>query len=445
VAADGTGHFTAGEADRESTGSGPSGVQMINTSTSSYSVGSDNRGCATFVTASGTTLSTRFVLGAISSGVATDGRIAEFDSPFSSTSFIGAGEVALQTTSAFAGGLSGSYAVAYEGWDPTAKTRVASAGALSIASSLISNFELDQNDAGTLTNFPLGQLAGSVTGFDSSGRATVSFTLSGNPSFSGVLYMVSTGKAFYLEASGSPQVEGVFLQQAIPSGGFSNSSLASGTMVLYANGAEASAEDAFIGLVQNANGTTAGFTLYEDDGSGNTNNGTGWQALGTASTFSCTYTVAANGRTTLMGAAPQCASAPLLYLTGTNGGTALSLTGNVDYGMLEPQASLTFNNSVLSGSFFLGPLGAVSQSQPTELDLASLGSGMATLTTDITSTTNQEIDETSTASYTVNSNGTVTLVQNSVPVVQMIIINANRFVILNNITGVYPYVLIGQQ
>jgi hypothetical protein len=57
----------------------------------------------------------------------------------------------------------------------------------------------------------------------------------------------------------------------------------------------------------------------------------------------------------------------------------------------------------------------------------------------------QEIDETSTVSYTVNSDGTVTLVQNGVPVVQLIIINANRFVMLNNITGVYPYVLIGQQ
>ena len=42
-------------------------------------MGASNRGCATFVTASGTTSTTRFTVGALSSGVATQGRIIEFD------------------------------------------------------------------------------------------------------------------------------------------------------------------------------------------------------------------------------------------------------------------------------------------------------------------------------------------------------------------------------
>ncbi|HUZ47167.1 MAG TPA: putative Ig domain-containing protein, partial [Terriglobia bacterium] len=85
--ADGAGKMTAGEADTD----GALGVHSssIDTSASSYSVGSDNRGCATIVTTFGT-FTTRFALGSLSSGKATKGRMIEWDAPTSSA-YIAAG------------------------------------------------------------------------------------------------------------------------------------------------------------------------------------------------------------------------------------------------------------------------------------------------------------------------------------------------------------------
>ena len=75
----------------------------------------------------------------------------------------------------------------------------------------------------------------------------------------------------------------------------------------------------------------------------------------------------------------------------------------------------------------------------------SLANGGGTFVSDITSTTNQQVDDTGTFSYTVNSDGTVTTVQDGVPVVQFVIINSDRFVTINDVTGVYPYLRISQQ
>ena len=112
--ADGNGDITAGEADTN----GVLGAQNGNliTSASSYSVGPDNRGCATLATPFGT-FYTRFALGAVSAGVATQGRIIEFDNPGASA-YIAAGQILQQNATAFLSPLTGSYALRTAGWDP---------------------------------------------------------------------------------------------------------------------------------------------------------------------------------------------------------------------------------------------------------------------------------------------------------------------------------------
>ena len=112
--ADGTGRITAGEVDIN----GVLGAQhgSIITSASAYSVGSDNRGCATLATTFGT-LTTRFALGSIASSIATAGRMIEWDSP-SASAYIAAGQMLRQNSSGFANGLSGSYAFHTVGWEP---------------------------------------------------------------------------------------------------------------------------------------------------------------------------------------------------------------------------------------------------------------------------------------------------------------------------------------
>ena len=147
--ADGTGKITAGEADTN----GVLGAQNGNiiTSASSYSVGPDNRGCATLATSFGT-LVTHFALGSITSSTATAGRMIEWDSP-SASAYIAAGQLLRQDSSAFAGGLSGSYVFRTVGWDPsTAGGRDVCVGALSAGGNTFTNLEEDCNDAWTVFN-----------------------------------------------------------------------------------------------------------------------------------------------------------------------------------------------------------------------------------------------------------------------------------------------------
>ena len=68
--ADGTGKITAGEADTNGVLGAQNGNLILSGST--YSVGPDNRGCATLATPFGTFF-TRFAVGAVSAGVATQG------------------------------------------------------------------------------------------------------------------------------------------------------------------------------------------------------------------------------------------------------------------------------------------------------------------------------------------------------------------------------------
>ena len=110
--ADGTGHITAGEVDSN----GALGVQQagITTNASSYSVGSDNRGCATIATSFGT-FTTRFALGPSSSGKATEGRMVEWET--GRAPIIATGHILQQTASSFSGGLSGNYVFEQSGVD----------------------------------------------------------------------------------------------------------------------------------------------------------------------------------------------------------------------------------------------------------------------------------------------------------------------------------------
>ena len=145
------------------------------------------------------------------------------------------------------------------------------------------------------------------------------------------------------------------------------------------------------------------------------------------------------------GSDPNCATAPVFYLTAANTGLLVGKGASVNFGGLEPQATLTFNNSSLSGNFFVGPLGTVSQSQQTEVGEVTLGSGSGTTITDLASTTNQEGGNSGTISYSVNADGTVTTMNGGLPVVQFIIIDSSRFVTINDVTNVYPYITISQQ
>ena len=440
-AADGTGKISGGEADTN--GALGSMTSNIDPTNSSYSVGSDNRGCATIATTFGT-FTTRFVLGSVSGTAATQGRIIEFE-PATSSANIASGEILQQDTNSFAAGLSGNYVFGLTGWDFNNSVPADVAGVLNAGGGFINSFEEDFNDGGGLWNLPPGDVTGSYPSFDTFGRSTLTYTSSYGPA-AVALYMANASKLLYLLTGGSPVVSGELQQQVVPPAGFSASSV-SGNMVLYGHGTfGASSADSFMAVVNSTGSGNLTVSMYEDNGANNANNGTGWQSLQSAATFTCSYTIDGSGRMTLSGAATQCASAPLIYLSGANAGVVLGQNIQmVQFGAVEPQANITFNSSALAGNFFMGPLSVINQSQPTEVDQLALASGSATSISDLTSTTHQQVDGTNTFSYTVNADGTVTTLENGVPVVQMIVINNNRYVMLNNITDVYPYIVIGQQ
>ena len=439
--ADGTGNITGGEADTNSaSGSSNSAIDPTN---SSYTVGNDDRGCATIATTFGT-FKTRFVLSSHPGSADPQGRIIEFDSA-NSSAYVASGEILLQIPSSFFGGFGGGYSFGLTGWDFNSNQATDIIGVISAAGGQITSFESVENNGGKIFNNPPGTITGTYSSFDNYGRATVEFTSTGGGARA-VLYMSSALQALYLQVSGSPVVVGEMQQQTVPVGGFTDGSV-NGSMVLYGNGASgASSEDSFIGLLNSTGSGTLTASMYEVDGANNTINGTGWQSLQNATTYTCSYSVSKNGRIDLSGSDPHCAAAPVFYLTEANSAFLLGQNPQMaQFGSVEPHANMTFNNSTLAGDFFVGPLGVISQAQQTEVDRMTLGNGGGMCVSDTTSTATQHADDDASVSYTINSDGTVTTNTSGIPVVQMIVINGSRYVMINHLTDVYPYVLIGQQ
>jgi hypothetical protein len=416
--ADGSGNITAGEADTN----GVFGAQSssIITSASSYSVGSDDRGCATIATSFGT-FTTRFALGSLSSGVAAKGRMIEFDPPTSSA-YIAVGQILQQTAADFSSGPSGSYVYGLVGWDPSVPARMSVVGVLTASSGAFTNMNEDVDDGGTLASDVTG-ITGTYTSFDTYGRATATFSYEGSVS-TGTLYMVSASKLLYLQSS-SEYLIGEIDQQTVPTGGFTNSSL-NGLAVVYFGGIGSSGNDIVMGLF-NANGSgSAPFTGEEDD-----------SGTVTAESMTCTYTVASNGRTTL----DNSCTGPVLYLAKTNTAFFLDMSPGVDFGEFTSQAAGPFTNAYLDGTFFAGDLEVISQSQNVEVGSINLdGNGGVTGTTDSTSTTAQNYALALTDTYSINSDGTFTVGSEGTTIVGAVI-SSSKFILVSHKKSAYPSVM----
>jgi hypothetical protein len=438
--ADGTGKITAGEADTD----GVFGAQSapIIASASSYSVGSDNRGCATIATSFGT-FTTRFALGSISGTKATQGRVIEFDSP-SPWAYIAAGQILQQDPTSFAAGPSGSYAFGGVGSDSLTSARVGVVGVMTASGGAFTNLEEDSNAGGAVSHIT--GLTGTYTSFDTYGRATTTFSYLGHVVSTGTLYMVSASNLLYLQSSiqpwylqlSSPDLIGEIQQQTVPTGGFTDASI-DAPAVLYMAGNAGSGSDIVMGIATgNGRGTLA--IAEEEDDSGELS----------AESSLCTYTVASNGRMALTGTG-RCSG--LLYLTSANTGIALGLTtanatilpvmsNHVDFGQFEPQAAGPFTNASLSGTFFMGDAEVVNRSQTVTVGSVSLdGAGNLSGTSDSTSTTGQDYAAAIKDTYSVNSDGTFSLGSSGATIVGTVI-SGNQFVMINHVTSPVASVLV---
>jgi hypothetical protein len=421
--ADGTGAITTGEADTN----GVLGAQTGNliTAASSHSVGSDNRGCATLATPFGTFI-TRFALGSLSSGVATEGRLIQWEAPTSSA-YIAAGHILQQTASSF----SGSYAFKQTGADNG--RRVGGVGVVSASSGSFTDGELDINDGGNAAH--IAGMTGTYTSADADGRFTIATLWTGMSSPShAVMYMVSSSQSLLMttdDPTSNAVMAGEIQQQT---GTFSNSSV-NGYMVFYMTGLPYNGPPGArveFGLL-NANGTSSLTATDYDDEAG------AWDTPNPA-TVTCTYSVASNGRMTLGGA--SCGGGTAVYLTAANQGFMLNGDPGVGLGHIEPQVGRPFSASSFSGAMYFGTIEPVNQAEQTYVGLVTLdGSGGYSSIADEASTTQQRAGHSDSGTVTVNSDGTLS----ASGLVAGVIISSAEFFALDNITDTYPIMYLGKQ
>ncbi|HEV2341588.1 MAG TPA: hypothetical protein VGS15_07310 [Candidatus Acidoferrales bacterium] len=334
--ADGTGKITTGEEDGAAP---PASTFTIQASGSSYTLGADDRGCLTLLTSDGTTTKYRFAVGGISSGVATAGRMIEFDDANGMNTRM-EGVILKQDATAFTTNtFQGNWAFGMAGAGSTGE-RVASAGTFTATSGLVTSGEFDTNDAGTVTNL---SITGGVLGAaDANGRVSTGMGTSSNGTFllPETVYIVSSKQMLALAHPGTfPFGSGEALRQNV--GTFANNSLNANGVMRISGFTSGKGADVNLGIFTGNGGGSFTGTLDTNDAG----TLTGQQAL------SGTYVATADGRTTTMGFG---SSSPILYLSDNNAGFILGTGSSVDFGIMEAQATGPFSNSSLSGIFFFG-------------------------------------------------------------------------------------------
>jgi hypothetical protein len=433
ITVDGSGHITAGEADTN--GTLGSLTSAIDTSSSSYSVGSNQLGCATIATTFGT-FTTRLALGSIVSSVATEGRMIEWET--GSSAFIATGHILQQTASDFSSGLSGSYAVEESGVVSSNGSRLGAVAVISASGGSITTGEMDMNDAGSLINMTL--VTGTYTSADTNGRFTMTTNWTSLGTGNAVVYMVSSSQGgLFLSTGPNTPMQGEATPQSVPAGGFTTSSL-NGNMVYYGTG-----------LASGGTGGEADFGLFNATGTGSLTV-TGYSDdAGTWSTpnpdiFTCTYSVASNGRMTITGGTGCGSGAPVFYLTAANTAFMLGEGSGVQIGQVEPQVvpSGGFTTASFPGTYYAGMIEAVNQLQGTWSGVVTVNSsGDTSITGDSTKTTGQSADQTTTSTITVNSDGTFSA--SSEPgVIIGIIISSTKGVFTTD-SSTYPAMMVMKQ
>jgi hypothetical protein len=400
-------------------------------------VGPDNRGCATLATPFGT-FYTRFALGGVSAGVATQGRIIEFDSPGASA-YIASGQILQQSVSAFLFPLTGSYALQTAGWDPSTSARVACIGIVTGANFKFSYLEQDCNDNGTVSNSTntyttTNTTLNTYTTADTNGRGTGIFLVGGNTSGL-TFYWISTTQLFIINSDSSPTYSGIWQLEAAPLGssGFNQGSFNS-KVVSYSSGIGQSGAGGDVSFAtETADGISSVTSQLYRDVAG------AWQNASTT----CTYSAVSIGRVTLSGT--NCgANPPILYLNSLNTAFVLGTDSAIELGSFEPQtAGLT--NASLAGTYFVGTSEVVSQAAQAEVGILTLTSnGIVTSTSDAASTLSQTPGVVSADTYVLNSDGTFSTGSFGKTIVA-IAISGSKFVIVNNPPFIFPTLLVGQR
>jgi len=361
--ADGAGHVasTVGVEDINSAGNLGRYLDLtIDPAKSSYSVGSDQRGCLMIVSTAGTgspsaaaspiTFTFRFALNAVASGVAYSGTITEFDSS-GPNGVNTAGNLLRQDPSAFSNSaIKGSYAFG-------ASAREVGAGEFGFTGvfttdgkGALTSAEADYNtdNGGNLdgvsgaTDFPANPVtlnAGASYSISANdGRGDLAFDLSDGSTVDAAVYVISATALYMLrkdaQSSTSPLFTAAILQQSQSS--FDTTDL-KGTDVLLASGLGSSGTRTELGIVSASGTGTFSITLNQNDSG----------VLTSGSSSSGSYTMSANfagsaGRVLISGIGKH---NTVLYLVAPNIAFTLDSGAHCESGFLVPQGGAPFTNA----------------------------------------------------------------------------------------------------
>jgi hypothetical protein len=383
--ADGAGHIAklVGIEDiNTNSGIGPQLNLSITSGSSSYSVGSDHRGCLTISTSAGNQ-KFRFSLSAIPAGVASNGRIIEFDNTGSNTS----GVLRKQDLAAFSTSqISGNFAFGASG-SIVGGGKFAAIGLVSFNGGGGFNGSpgsvVDFNNKGSVdgngTTYPVNpiSLTNGAYNIFTSGRGVFSFLPTGGTAVNTILYVVSSGELLIMSSdaqSSNHLFVGSALKQTLAS--FSASSL-SAKSILYTTG---------LGNNGGTPGSRVSAGILTITSPGNFSFSGQQNSAGNISAQSATgtYSVASDGRVTFAGGGGG--GAPIFYLVSADKAFVLFTDGsgssNVESGFLEPQSGSPFSNSSANGTYAFGTY----QPEDTGVDLSSgvaaLSAGNITGTSD---------------------------------------------------------------
>ncbi len=335
--ADGAGNLSNGELDSNTVGGGGAAQTFAGT----YSIGADHRGVMT-LNFSGSSAKLAFAM--VANGNA---KLIEFDASGGSGT-IGSGSIEKADTTAYSTArITGDYAFGASGFD-NVNNRAAIEGRFSSnGTGALTSAAGDVNAYGT--DYPLTFTAANyavTTAATGRGAMHLAFTFGGTPdSMNFVFYVVNSGKLFVMESdtvtTATPLLTGTVVQQLVPAGGFSNSSL-SGNMVISLTGlstcgSSSGVPKAVAGLLT-ANGSGALSITYDENYC---------RAPNSVTDAAGTYSVAGNGRSAITIGGYHLVA----YLVNSNQVFLFVSDANVLFGLGEPQSALSFTNSALKGPY----------------------------------------------------------------------------------------------
>src|SRR2546423_502623 len=336
---DGAGNLINGELD--SNGAGPQERLTAQAFTGTYSIGPDHRGVMNLNIPGGGTLAFAMTANGNAQFVEADASGGH--------GTVGSGSIERSDTTAFStANVVGDYAFGLAGLDGF-NSRSAMAGRISAnGAGILTNGLADANQSGRFTSAAMIPMGHYIVSDAATGRGSLVLTPAigtALPNMNFVFYMVNSAKLFVMEIDAvtvaTPLLNGVFLQQQTPVGGFSNTAL-NGSMVMYLTGRAlcgpggSAASNVIAGLFT-SNGLGATSLTYDENCGGTP----------TSTSLAGTYAITPNGRVGMQLGGNYVAA----YMVSTNQAVFIVPDSSALFGFGEPQSAGALSNAAVNGRY----------------------------------------------------------------------------------------------